>query len=159
MTETTETKRKRSMWAHGLKIADGTYHRMGKGISSMELSYNASESSEKYIDEDVPTTEVDEYAPSFDNEQICYKGEPIYEYLNELRKKLAVGSDAHSEVINIDVLDKLEDNSYTAQKFACSISISSYDGEKIKYKVNLNGNPVDGTATIANKVITFTETV
>ncbi len=158
-SDTVETKRKRSMWAHGLKIADGTFHRMGKGISTMELSYNASESSEKYIDEDVATTTVDEYAPSFDNEQTCYKGEPIYEYLNEKRKKLAVGSEAISEVINIDVLDKKEDNSYTAQKFACSISISSYDGEKIKYKVSLNGTPVDGTATIVNKKITFTETI
>lgn len=151
-------KRKRHLWAHGLKTGENTFDRMGKGITEMELSYNATETSEKYIDEEVATTTVDEYAPSFDNEQTCYKDEPIYEYLNELRLNLATGSDAESEVVNIDVMDKQEDGSYTAQKFDCSISISSYNGTTIKYKVNLNRSPVDGTATIVDKKITFTET-
>lgn len=151
-------KRKRSLWAHALKTAENTFDRMGKGISELELSYNASENSEKYIDEDVATTTVDEYAPSFDGEQTCYKDEPIYEYINKLRLNLAIGSDAESEVVNIDVMDKQTDGSYKAQKFACSISINSYDGTKIKYKVNLNGAPINGTATIENKKITFTET-
>lgn len=151
-------KRKRSLWAHALKTDESTFDRMGKGISELELSYNATENSEKYIDEDVATTTVDEYAPAFDGEQTCYKGEPIYEYINKLRLKLATGSDAESEVVNIDVMDKQSDGSYAAQKFGCSISINSYNGTTIKYKVNLNGSPINGTATIVNKKITFTET-
>lgn len=152
-------KRKRSLWAHGLKTSDNTFVRMGKGITEMELSYNPSEESEQYIDEDVPTVNIENYAPAFDNEQTCYKDEPVFETINKLRLKLATGSDAESEIINIDVMDKKEDGSYFAQKFNCSISINSYDGTKIKYKVNLNGSPVDGTASISeDKKITFTET-
>lgn len=150
-------KRKRHLWAHALKTSENSFDRMGKGITELELFYNASETSEKYIDEEVKTTTVDEYDPSFDGEQTCYKDEPIYEYINKLRLNLATGSDAESEVVNIDVMDKQSDGSYTAQKFGCSISISSYNGTVIKYKVNLNGAPINGTATIANKKITFTE--
>ena len=151
-------KRKRSLWAHGYKVSDNTFVRMGKGISEMELNYNPTENQEKYIDEDVATNSVDEYAPAFDNEQTCYKDEPIFECLNALRLKLATGSDAEGEIINIDVMDKQSDGSYTAQKFACTTSINSYDGTKIKYKISLNGSPTNGKATIgADKKITFTE--
>ena len=59
-------KRKRHLWAQGLKTSETTFDRMGKGITSLELAYNASETSEKYIDEEVKTTTIDEYAPSFD---------------------------------------------------------------------------------------------
>ena len=150
-------KRKRHLWAQGLKTSENTFDRMGKGITSLELSYNASETSEKYIDEEVKTTTIDEYAPSFDGEQTCYKDEPIFEYLNKKRLQLATGSDAESEVINVDIMDKQTDGSYTAQVFACSISITSYDGTVLKYKVNLNSAPKNGNTTIANKKITFTE--
>lgn len=133
-----------------------TYIRMGKGISEMEESYNPEEASEQYIDEDTPTNSVESYSPAFDASQRCYLGEKIFEFVDEMRMKLATGSDAETSALKVYLYRKLAENVYKAQKINCTIVINSFSGKEIGYAVKQNGNPIDGYVTISAGKVTFT---
>lgn len=135
---------------------------VGNGMTTGSYTYEASETSETYIINENATTTVDSYAVSLDGEMKCIYGDQVYDYINGLRYNLATATDAETTVLLIDKYDVDDDGSFKAQKFNCSISISSYGGDggttpTIGFKINVNGDPVQGTATIASGVPTFTE--
>ena len=137
---------------------------VGNGMTTGSYTYEATETSETYIINENATTTVDSYAVSLDGEMKCIYGDQVYDYINGLRYNLATGTDAVTTVLLIDKYDVDDDGSFKAQKFNCSISISSYGGDggttpTIGFKINVNGDPIQGTATIASGVPTFTETV
>lgn len=141
------------------------WSRFGKGISSLPISYGAKTSTETYIDEDNATTTVEGYEIGFDTEQVAMKGDPVFDYVDGIRKSLATGSDCETQVILANIYDLTESGGkYTGdvQKFGATIAITDFElngGEvvKIKYKVSLNGNPekktisltADGTVTLS----------
>lgn len=135
---------------------------VGNGMTTGSYTYEATETSETYIVNENATTTVDSYAVSLDGEMKCIYGDQVYDYINGLRYNLATATDAETTVLLIDKYDVDDDGSFKAQKFNCSISISSYGGDggttpTIGFKINVNGDPVQGTATIASGVPTFTE--
>lgn len=135
---------------------------VGNGMTTGSYTYEATETSETYIINENATTTVDSYAVSLDGEMKCIYGDQVYDYINGLRYNLATGTDAVTKVLLIDKYDVDDDGAFKAQKFDCSISISSYGGDggatpSIGFKINVNGDPVQGTATIASGVPTFTE--
>lgn len=128
---------------------------VGNGMTSGSYSYEANETNETYIVNDNATTTIDSYAVSLDGEMKCIYGDEVYDYINGLRYKLATGTDAESTVLLIDKYDKNTDNSFKAQKFNCSISISSYGGDggatpTIGFKINVNGDPINGSVTMTS---------
>lgn len=140
-----------------------TWKLVGDGMTTGSYTYDAEEESETYIIHDNATTIVNAYSVSLDGEMKCIFGDNVYDYINDLRYNLAVGDDANSHVLLIDKYDEVTEGNFRAQKFDCSISISSYGGDggatpTIGFKVNLNGDPVQGTATISNGVPTFSPT-
>lgn len=155
-------KIKRSLFATFINTtpgAEATWVRMGKGITSQMLSYNPNVTTEQYIDEDNAYSSVDGYAPSLDGQQTCYKGEPVFEYIDNLRKNRAVGKELETEVLFVYLYDG-EGNAYSAEKNACVIQLGEYGGEgggsvQMTYTIGLNGNPVKGNATIADGSVTF----
>ncbi len=134
---------------------------VGNGMTTGSYTYEATETSETYIVDDNATTTVDSYALSLDGEMKCIFGDEVFDFINELRRKLATGTDAETSVLLVDKYDVSETNKFKAQKFACSISISSYGGDggatpTIGFKINVNGDPTNGTVTISEGVPTFT---
>ena len=81
-----------------------------------------------------------------------------------LRYNLATGVDAETQALLVDKYKYIEETNiikYRAQLYKASISISKQTrqgGEisKISYKVNLNGDPTNGTVTFSNGTPTFT---
>ena len=139
-----------------------TWALVGNGMTSGSYTYEATETSETYIVNDNATTTVDSYALSVDGEMKCIYGDEVYDYINGLRYQLATGTDAETTVLLVDKYDVSEPNKFKAQKFACSISISSYGGDggatpTIGFKINVNGDPTNGTVTISEGVPTFAE--
>ena len=133
---------------------------VGNGMTSGSYSYEANETSETYIVDDNATTTVDGYAVSLDGEMKCIFGDEVYDYINSLRYKLATGTDAETTVLLVDKYDVSEPSKFKAQKFNCSISISSYGGDggatpTIGFKINVNGDPENGTVTIEDGKPTF----
>lgn len=145
--------------------ASEVWSRFGKGISSLPISYGTKTSTSTYIDEDNATTTVDGYEIGFDTEQVAMKGDPVFDYVDNIRNRLATGSDCETSVILANIYDLTEANGvYTGevQKFGATVAITDFElngGEvvKIKYKVSLNGNPEkktislksDGTVTLS----------
>lgn len=139
-----------------------TWGLVGNGMTSGSYSYEASETSETYIVDENATTTIDNYNVSLDGEMKCLFGDEVYDYINGLRYNLAVGSDAVSQVLLVDKYDVNEDGAYKAQKFNCSVSVSSYGGEggatpTIGFKINVNGRPENGTVTLTAGTPTFTK--
>ena len=135
---------------------------VGNGMTTGSYTYEATETSETYIVDDNATTTVDSYAISLDSEMKCIYGDEVFDFINELRRKLATGTDAETQVLLVDKYDTNETGAFKAQKFNCSISISSYGGDggatpTIAFKINVNGDPINGTVTIASGIPTFTE--
>lgn len=134
---------------------------IGNGMTTGSYTYDADEESETYIVNDNATTLVQGYNVSLDGEMKCIYGDDAYDFLNGLRYNLAVGDDATSHVLLIDKYDEVSAGNFKTQQFNCSISITSYGGDggatpTIGFKVNLNGDPTNGTATITGGVPSFT---
>ena len=158
-------KIKRSLFATFLNTTPGTetatWARMGKGITSQNISYNPNVTTEQYIDEDNATSSVDSYAPSLDGTQTCYKGEPVFEYVDGLRQERAVGSALETEVLFVYMYAG-EAGSFKAEKNKCVIQLGEYGGDgggnvTMTYTIGLNGDPVVGTAAVTAGSVTFTE--
>ena len=156
-------KIKRSLFATFINTTPGdgepTWAKMGKGITSQKISYNPTVTTEQYIDEDNAYSSVDSYAPSLDGTQTCYKGEPVFEYIEALRQNRAVGADLETDVLFVYLYDGAE-NAYKAEKNACVIQLGDYGGDgggsvQLTYTIGLNGDPERGTATIAEGKVTF----
>lgn len=157
-------KIKRSLFATFINTTPGetaeTWSRMGKGITSQNISYNPNVTTEQYIDEDNATSSVDSYAPSLDGTQTCYKGEPVFEYIDNLRQNRAVGSALETEVLFVYMYAGAE-GAFKAEKNKCVIQLGEYGGDgggnvTMTYTVGLNGDPVVGTASVADAKVTFT---
>ena len=160
MSDTTQTKIKSSKVAAFMntgKSDSPVWSRFGKGISSLPISYGAKTSSETYVDEDNATTTVDGYELSMDTEQTAIKGEPIFDFVDTIRKGLKTGTDCETEVVLANIYDMTATSgtySGSAQRFNATIAVTDFElngGEiaKIKYKVSLNGNPKDANVSIA----------
>ena len=156
-------KIKRSLFATFINTAPGSespvWAKMGKGITSQTISYNPNVTTEQYIDEDNAYSSVDSYAPSLDGQQTCYKGEPVFEYIESLRQARAVGADLETEVLFVYLYDG-DGNAFKAEKNACVIQLGDYGGDgggsvQLTYTIGLNGDPVKGTATIENSSVSF----
>ena len=156
-------KIKRSLFATFINTTPGegepTWAKMGKGITSQKISYNPTVTTEQYIDEDNAYSSVDSYSPSLDGTQTCYKGEPVFEYIEALRQKRAVGGELETEVLFVYLYDGTE-NTYKAEKNACVIQLGDYGGDgggniQVTYTIGLNGDPEQGTATITEGKVTF----
>ncbi|MGN1478560.1 MAG: phage tail tube protein [Acutalibacteraceae bacterium] len=160
MADTTITKIKSSKVAAFMNTGTSSapvWSRFGKGISSLPISYGAKTSSETYIDEDNATTTVDGYEVSMDTEQTAMKGEPIFNFVDDIRNELKTGSDCETDVILANIYDMTATSgtySGDAQSFKATVAVTDFElngGEiaKIKYKVSLNGTPTDVKVSIA----------
>lgn len=166
MAEATVTKIKRSEFATFINTtpgAEATYVRMGKGITGQTVAYNPTVNTEQYINEDSATNSLDAYAPSINTPQTCYAGEPVFEYIDGLRRARAIGAAAETDVVLVYIYSKgTGTNTYNAEKNKCVISIEEFGGDagnpvSLTYTVSLNGDPEVGTATITDGQLTFSK--
>ena len=161
------TKIKRSAFAHYLNTTptaqSPTWVRVGYTTSGT-YSLNPQTEVEQYIKDDSSTTSVTGYQPSIDNPLVAHKGEPIFEYVHTLFKNRSIGSECETEVLFVDIFDASGTSSvtYGAQKNKCTIVVTDMGGDAganvvLNFDININGDPVIGTATISNGTPTFTE--
>lgn len=143
------------------KSEPATYKIVGNYMPSGSYDYNPQSTTETYIVNDNATTTLDSYQIAFDGEMKCAKGDEVFDYIDGLRYNVAVGDDAVSEVVLVDTWNTKTSGQYRAQKFACTVSISSFGGDggqtaTISFNIGINGDPVQGTATISAGTCTFT---
>ena len=139
-----------------------TWGLYGTKSTSATYTYNPVTTNETYIVDDNATVTLDSYNISIDGNMKCYAGDAIYDYINELRYNVAVGSDAITKALLIDKYSPDGEGAFKAQVFDCTISIGSYGGEggvtpTITFTIGLNGTPKQGSVTFEGNVPTFVE--
>lgn len=138
------------------------YKIVGNYMPTGAYDYNPQTTTETYIVNDNATSTLDSYQIAFDGEMKCAKGDAVFDYIDGLRYSVAVGDDAVSEVVLVDTYEqKGSSGGFRAQKFACTVSINSFGGDggqiaTISFNIAVNGDPVQGTATISAGTCTFT---
>ena len=154
---------KRSELAHFMdttpKGETQTYARIGKGVSDLSIDYNAQTVTNQDIDQDSATTEVTGYQPSSGVTQYANKGDAVYDFINGLRRKRAIGADGITTLLNVDIYDEQQDGEYWAEKQEIAISIDSYGGSAedpltIGYTISYRGDAEEGTFNPATKTFT-----
>ncbi len=118
---------------------------IGVGVTGYGIAYNPQVNTEKWIINKNATSSLESYQMQGDISQKCYKGDPIFDYINELRRNGKIGSEVETEVIDVDLFDENK-----ATKYACTIAITNYMSEEavIEYSIYYNGDPVLGTVVI-----------
>lgn len=135
---------------------------IGVGITDKSIDYNAEKTEEKWIIHRNKNVTVDSYGLTSGVEQTCYKGDEVFEFIDNIRYKLLTGSDAETTLLEIDKYSADETGStpkYRARLWTVSIEIGSNGGDsaKINYTINYTGDPTFGTVTFANGKPTFAE--
>lgn len=138
-----------------------TWSLLGIGITSYGIAYNPQVTTEKWIIHKAATSSLDSYQRQGDVSQKCYKDDPVFEYVNEIRRKNGIGAEVQTEVLDIDRYDSTIEGTFKATKSDVIIAITNYMAEDavIEYTIYYNGDPKQGTVTFADEVPTFVETV
>lgn len=142
--------------------ASPTYNLVGDGVTELSVDYGAQPKTEQYINADSATTEIVGYQPTVPVTMTAKKGDPVFEYVNTLRKKRAILSDAYTDIILADAYDVATAGDLTAipaEKQPVSIQIGSYGGPaedplSIDYTINFRGDSVEGTFNAKTKAFT-----
>ena len=129
-----------------------TWKVVGIGVTELATEYNPQVDTEQWIIEDSARNDHTGNQKSSSVTQKCYKGDPEFEFVNEGRDKL----NYKTHILEIDLWDK-EGSNYKAKESDGLITVTSYSGGEIEYDLMFDGDPRDGTATIADGVPTFTE--
>lgn len=145
--------------------AEPVWARIGKGVTGQSVAYNPNVSEEQYINEDSGTSSVESYKPNIPTPQTAYVGDKVFDFVDAIRKKRAVGAEAETEILLVYIYNKTGDGAeatYEAEKNNCAIQIDDFGGDAgnpvvLNYTINLNGDPTIGTVKMADNQLTFTE--
>lgn len=129
----------------------------GVGVESLSLSYNPQISQFKTIIQRTADAVFEGYQiqSSISGKRI-YKGDPIFEFLNEARRKAKA---IETQLVEVEMANSDSEGNYIASKFKILIVITEFLGDtaSIGYDIYMKGDPIDGTVTITDGKITFVE--
>ena len=133
---------------------------IGVGVTDKSTDYNAEKTEEKWIIERTKRTAIDSYGPSSGVEQTAYKGDEVFEFIDNIRYRMLTGTEAQTHLLEVDKYSVTNEEStptYRARMWDVAIEISSNGGEtaKIKYNIDYSGDPTFGTVTFNKGVPTF----
>lgn len=139
-----------------------TWSLVGIGIEDMGKEYNPQKTTSKWIIHKNATTTTDSHQMASAVSQKCYKGDPVFEYLNNLRRTMAIGAACVTKMLDVDTWNATgtgASKAYEASVSEVNISITKYNDSDavIEYDIDFNGDPVLGTVTFADGVPTFTK--
>ena len=158
------TKVKRSKLAIFLDTSGGEetaeWALIGDGVTKQTIAYNPQTSDEVYIHQDSGTTDVESYKPNIPTPMTAIKGDPVFDYVDGLRRARAIGADARTKICIVYLYDTETTGAYPAEQNDCSIQIDDFGGAggesaTINFTINLIGDAVVGTFNPTTK--SFTE--
>lgn len=130
-----------------------TWAVVGIGVEEASTAFNPNVDRTKWIIEDSARSDHTSNDKQSSIEQKAYKNDPCFEFVNNGRDKL----NYKTHILEIDTWNATNSN-YVAKYSDGLISVTEYDGDSISYDLYFDGDPKDGTATIADGVPTFVET-
>lgn len=154
-------KHKIALFINSGTKASPTWVRIKKS-TQLKLAMNPTTTDYDYIADENPTTELESYKPSIDQDLTMYETEPDYTMIWDYFYDLKVGTDAHIEAMIVFMHESgTATGSYKTWKTDAVISVQDMDAvaSKLNFQILFGGTIAKGTATIAEGVPTFTETV
>lgn len=157
-------QRYRDEYAHYVNTAtktgvseNPTWTREGTGVESLSVAFNPQVDTYKTILHRQAQSTFNNYQLSSSiSGKRCYSEDPMYNYLDELRRTATAGE---TQLIEIDTA-KTNGTAghYVSVKYDVLITINEWLGENatISYDINYS-NPKTGYATISGDTITFVE--
>lgn len=152
----------RDQFAHFINTGtsvEPTWTLEGVGVDALALSYNPQIDQYKTIIERNANATFNNYQlqTSVSGKRI-YKGDAMYEFLNEARRNMKA---IETQILEVEMANTKTENNYIATKFNCLIVIDEFLGENatIGYTLYVKGDPTHGTVTIADGTPTFVEEV
>jgi hypothetical protein len=152
----------RDQFAHYINtVSNGTptWTLEGIGVDALALSYNPQIDQYKTIIERNANATFNNYQlqTSVSGKRI-YKGDAMYEFLNEARRNMKA---IETQILEVEMANTKTENNYIATKFDCLIVIDEFLGENatISYTLYVKGDPKHGTVTISDGTPTFVEDV
>lgn len=161
---TVESKAKRSLWYTFLNTGTDnspTWVREGKYASEMTVQMNPQTTTSQDVTQDTAETEITGYQPNMPVSKSVSKDDPAFAFIDEIRRKRKILSEAHGQILNVDVFNANSNGTYPAELQNVSIQVDNFGGSSsdplsISYTYNYRGDPVPGTATITDGKVTFT---
>lgn len=167
MPENVEVKKvKRTEFATFLNVGTKSvpvWARMGKGITGQTVAYNPNVTEEQYIHEESGTSSVESYKVNVPTPQTAYKGDKVFDFVDNIRRQRLVGAEAETEILFVYLYEKTvadTKTTYAAEKNSCAIQIDDFGGDAgnpvvLNYTVNLNGDPVLGAVEMTTDGLSF----
>lgn len=142
----------------GTKVAP-VWNLIGEGVTDQTINYNPQTSDEVYVHQDSGNTNVESYKPNIPTPMTAIKGDPVFDFVDVIRKGRKVLAEAESEVCIVYLYETPETGAYPAERNGCSIQIDDFGGPggesaKINFTINLNGDPVEGDFNPTTKTFT-----
>lgn len=128
----------------------------GIGVESLAISYNPQVEQYKTIIQRNSDSDFEGYQPqSAISGKKIYRGDPIFEFLNEARRK---GKCIETQILEIELAEGKE-GIYPSTEYNILIVINEFLGDSatISYDIYFKGDPINGTCSIADKKPEFTE--
>lgn len=133
-----------------------TWSVIGVGVEedNANISYNADIDRVKWIIDKNSRTRYRGNDKQMGVTQSSYKGDDCFEFVNKARDTSGI----KTQILEIDTWDEVSTGNYATKMSDATIIIDEYSGNQIDWNVYFDGDPVEGTSTIANGVPTFTPT-
>ncbi len=160
-----ESKAKRSEWRTFLNTTptatEATWVLEGKGASEMTLSMNPQTTTVQDVTQDTASTDITGYQPSMPVSKSVAKSDPVFSFIDDIRRHRKILSDAYTQILNVDVFNETSSDTYPAELQDVSIQIDSIGGPAsdpltINYTYNYRGDGTPGTVTITDGKVSFT---
>lgn len=134
-----------------------TWSLEGVGVDALSLSYNPQIDQYKTIIERNANATFNNYQLQVSvSGKRAYKGDKVYEFLNEARRNMKA---IETQILEVEMANVESESNYIATKFNCLIVISEFLGENatISYDLYVKGDPIHGTVDVSNGAPVFTE--
>jgi hypothetical protein len=136
-----------------------SWYLVGKDIEDMSVDLGADTETIKNILDEV-SVRHNGYEPSIEAEPFyADPSDPLYPKLKDIALNRKKGDDCKTKYLEV-IVEDTEATSHSAWQEDCLIVPQSYGGDTSGFQIPFNvlpdGNRVPGTATLANKVPTFT---
>lgn len=131
--------------------------------TAFDLNMNPETEDRDYICDENPTTELENYKPSFNTPLVMHKNEPDYEFIFGKFFNQDVGDKAKSELLLVFFQEPVDSadtpTHFKAWRVDCTIILNDLNSvdSTLSFDTNLAGTTKKGYVTISEGVPTFTE--
>ena len=131
--------------------------------TAFDLNMNPETEDRDYICDENPTTELENYKPSFNTPLVMHKNEPDYEFIFGKFYNQDVGDKAKSELLLVFFQEPVDSANtpthFKAWRVDCTIILNDLNSvdSTLSFDTNFAGTIKKGYVTISEGVPTFTE--